>query len=76
MAALALPPAPGEGSGDCGEVVLKLFGEFGELLKLFGEAGEASGEQGGDPIASRSPALPEIKDGQISKCGFASLSIQ
>ena len=57
MAALALPPAPGDGSGDCGEVVLKLFGEFGELLKLFGEA---SGEQGGDPIASRSPALPEI----------------
>ena len=60
MAALALPPAPGDGSGDCGEVVLKLFGEFGELLKLLGEAGEASGAQGGDPIASRSPALPEI----------------
>ena len=63
MAALALPPAPGDGSGDCGELVLKFFGEFGEfgeLLKLFGEAGEASGEQGGDPIASRSPALPEI----------------
>ena len=54
---MALPPAPGDGSGDCGELVLKLFGEFGELLKLLGEA---SGEQGGDPIASRSPALPEI----------------
>ena len=60
LAALPLPPAPGDGSGDCEEVVLKLFGEFGELLKLFGEAGEARGEQGGDPIASRSPALPEI----------------
>ena len=72
MAALALPPAPGDGSGDCGEVVLKLFGEFGELLKLFGEAGEflklfgetgeASGEHGGDPIASRSPGLPGIEN--------------
>ena len=72
---LPLPLAPGEGRGDwekpgefglllklfgeAGEF-LKLFGEFGEFLKLFGEAGEASGEHGGDPIASRSPGLPEI----------------
>ena len=75
MAALALPPAPGEGRGDWekpgefGELLklfgeagefLKLFGETGEFLKLLGEAGEASGEHGGDPIASRSPGLPEI----------------
>ena len=39
---------------------MKLFGEAGELLKVFGEAGEARGEHGGEPIASRSPALPEI----------------
>ena len=39
---------------------MKLFGEAGELLKVFGDAGEASGEHGGDPIASRRPALPEI----------------
>jgi hypothetical protein len=53
LAALALPPAPGEGRGDWEKP-----GEFGELVKLFGEAGEASGEHGGDPIASRSPGLP------------------
>ena len=48
-------------------MLLKLFGEAGEFLKLFGEDGEflklfgeASGEQGGEPIASRSPGLPEI----------------
>jgi len=72
LAALALPPAPGEARGDwekpgeAGEL-LKLFGEAGEFLKLgetgeflklFGEAGEASGEHGGDPIARRSPGLP------------------
>ena len=56
LAELALPPAPGEGRGDWWEKP----GEFGELRKLFGEAGEASGEHGGDPIASRSPGLPEI----------------
>ena len=65
MAALALPPAPGEARGDwekLGEAgeLLKLFGEAGEFLKLFGEDGEASGEHGGDPIARRSPGLPEI----------------
>jgi len=81
LAALALPPAPGDARGDCeklgeageflklGEAgeLLKLFGEAGEFLKLgeageflklFGEDGEASGEHGGDPIASRSPGLP------------------
>ena len=58
----ALPPAPGDGRGDWEKP-----GEFGELLKLFGEAGEflkvfgeASGEHGGDPIASWWPGLPEI----------------
>ena len=64
MAALALPPAPGEARGDWekpGEL-LKLFGEAGEFLKLFGETGEASGEHGGDPIASRSPGLPGIEN--------------
>jgi len=85
LAALALPPAPGEGRGDwekpgefgellklfgeAGEFLkllgeagefLKLFGEAGEFLKLLGEAGEASGEHGGDPIASRSPGLPFV----------------
>ena len=58
LAALALPPGPGEGRGDC--EVLKPDGEFGELLKLFGDAGEARGEHGGDPIARRRPALPEM----------------
>ena len=39
---------------------MKPDGEFGELLKLFGDAGEARGEHGGDPIARRRPALPEM----------------